>query len=53
MKPLDLLLACAAVLLTIGAGLVFVPAGFVVAGVSCGVAWWLLGEVPTVGKGRK
>lgn len=52
-KLVDLLLAAAAVFVTVGVGLVFVPAGVVTAGVACGVAWWLLGETPATPKGRK
>lgn len=53
MKLVDLLLAAAALLVTVGVGLVFVPAGFVAAGVACGVAWWLLGETASTPKARK
>lgn len=42
MKPLDLLLFAAAVLLSVGAALVYAPAGVLVAGVSCVAAWVLL-----------
>lgn len=39
-----LLLAAAAVLTTVAAGLVFVPAGLFVAGCWCGLTAWLLSD---------
>ncbi len=42
MKALYLL---AAVLLTAGAGMVYTPAGVIVAGICCGAAGWLLEDI--------
>lgn len=39
---IHLLLLLAAILLTAGAALIYIPAGLIVAGLSCAGAWYLL-----------
>jgi hypothetical protein len=41
MRPTDLLLVVAAVLAVVGAGMIYLPAGFITAAAATAALWWL------------